>query len=194
MALIDLTLSSTDIPKSAGPLDTAHTSAMVLVGGAAVALPAAGVYKTGMVHRLLCAGHLPPEPVYRLPHTQDRPRTGPGQWRGPWTTHAQQRVKGWRIQAIHASPARVQVLVRGDQEYSDRDGVHLLRAVQRARLLAHPRHVLYYAVRNHHESADQGKAGRGALGAIRELMIWYGMEWNKSNNSHFHLSRLISSS
>ncbi len=45
-----------------------------------------------------------------------------------------------------------------DERHRRRYDLHILRSLQRAGVLAHPRNVFHHAVLHHHETADQGSA------------------------------------
>lgn len=45
-----------------------------------------------------------------------------------------------------------------DERHRRRYDLHILRSLQRAGVLAHPRYVFHHAVLHHHETADQGSA------------------------------------
>ncbi len=62
-------------------------------------------FSSGLVHRYLCIGNLPPQPAAGLPHAQDRPshvRAGGWRRRGPGAAH--QTVR--RVPSIHSETAR----------------------------------------------------------------------------------------
>ena len=61
-----------------------------------------------------------------------------------------------RVPTVRAPATRVQVLVQRHEGHQHRLLLHRLPAVQRARLLADPRHVLHHALLHHDEAADQG--------------------------------------
>merc|ERR1719204_1114135 len=148
----------TDLPSVVRPVDPSHNVSLDFYRRYDSSLPTSHRSQTGLVHRHVCPGHLPPEPVTGLPHPKDRSclrgvRGGRGGGRGG--RHGTANHKERRVQAIHQTVARVQVLVLCDEGDCDRLFLHLFRVLQHTCLLANPSHVLHHTFLHHHEKTNK---------------------------------------